>query len=404
MSRLQKKANLIGTIESLLDAVGAEEKIAMSGETSHPADSVDDGTQPAVEGARSSENEADTKAEPNRGLSVNEASEGSSESQEDIQSDASVNASSTGEDPSIETGSVKTEKDDPGSEHPARTDNDAVDSEKYASPAATLRALAKKAEAIGSEICSIIAVDGNYKASESDEEDSEESKEDYEESDDDSDEDDSEDKEAAALGAAQAGYDLAGVFGGIDMPVEDKQAADAMVVDTIENVLGLAAARADKCAEFYSEHFKAAYAEEEMIPEELEDAVSDSVVAETSDDIEDEAAEEAPIDEAALLDLLAGGEDMGAEEVVEDMAGEELGGALGAELGGEPGLGGEEDLAMLEAVLAELGVAPEELEVAAAQKIAANKTTTDWRPKVAGDQEKYAKMKAVIQELVGRSR
>jgi len=400
MSRLQKKANLIGTIESLLDAVGEEEKVAMTGETSHPSDSVDDGTQPAAEGERSSENESDTKAEPNRGLGVNDAGEGSSESQEDIQSDASVNASSTGEDSSTETASVKDKKDDPGSEHPARTDNDAVDSEKYASPATTLRALAKKAEEIGSEICSIIAVDGNYKTSEADEDDSEES--------DDGEEDDSEDKEASAVDAAQAGYDLAGVFGGIDMPAEDKQAADAMVVDTIENVLNLAAVRADKCAEFYSEHFKAAYAEEEMIPEELEDAVSDSVVAETSDDIEDEAAEEAPIDEAALLDLLAGGDEMGAEEVVEDMAGDELGDALGAELGGElggePGLGGEEDLAMLEAVLAELGVAPEELEVAAAQKIAASNTQTDWRPKTAGDQEKYAKMKAVIQELVGRSR
>jgi len=401
MSRLQKKANLIGTIESLLDAVGEEEKVAMSGETSHPSDSVDDGTQPAVEGDRSSENESDTEAEPNRGLSVNEAGEGSSESQEDIQSDASINASSTGEDSSTETASVKKKKDDPGSEHPARTDNDAVDSEKYASPADELRSLAKKAEEIGSEICSIIAVGSNYKTSEADEDDSED---DSEESDDSEEDNNDEDKEAAAVRAAQSGYDLAGVFGDIDMPVEDKQAADAMVVDTIENVLNLAAVRADKCAEFYNEHFKAAYAEEEMIPEVLEDAVSDSVVAETSDDVEDEAAEEAPIDEAALLDLLAGGDEMGAEEVVEDMAGDELGDALGAELGGEPGLGGEEDLAMLEAVLAELGIDPEELEVAASQKIAASSTQTDWRPKTAGDQEKYAKMKAVIQELVGRSR
>jgi hypothetical protein len=103
------------------------------GPTSHPTKNIDNNVQTASEGARSSENSADVKAD-NPGASVDatpEAKPGSDE-QDKQQFHIGTNPSATGEDPTVED-DYKGGKDDPGSDHPARTDNDGLDGHKYAS-------------------------------------------------------------------------------------------------------------------------------------------------------------------------------------------------------------------------------------------------------------------------------
>lgn len=95
--------------------------------TTHPSKSVDGGTQPAAEGARSSENTSDVKAAIP--ASVDATGEGVNKNKTGGDStpalDLGVGASATGEGKKPE---VKTEKEDPGTEHPAQAGG-----EKYAS-------------------------------------------------------------------------------------------------------------------------------------------------------------------------------------------------------------------------------------------------------------------------------
>lgn len=399
---IHKKASLVGTIESLLQAVETE-KVANSeaggyeGESSHPVANADDGTHTAVEGTRSSENSEDVKADV-PGQSIDEASDGPDDGgQDSVTVDVGIKAKATGEDPANETAGVDAGKDDPGSDHPARTDNDAIDGEKYSSAVEELAALAKQAEEIGSEICSMIAV----KSSES------------EDTDTGSDEPVAEvsDEQEEAKEAAQAGYDLAGVFDGYDVSDEDKYAADAVVVDTIGEVVSLAQARAEKAAEFFNTHFDTI--EKQAIPGMYDEADTDEEDA----GIEMGEAEAGGDIPPELLAALGGGEEAPAEESVgpeeealleallQGGAGEEVPGAedaIAAMGGGEelPEMGGEgDDLAILEQVLSDAGVEPEALQEAlkeaSAPKI--NLNTADRR-------EKYAKMRDVILELVSRSR
>lgn len=100
------------------------------GASSHPTANVDNRGQSASEGARSSENESDVKADvPNNVNSAPDAKDGQSD---DVNINIGTTQSATGEDPSTED-DYKGGKDDPGSSHPARTDNDALDGHKYAS-------------------------------------------------------------------------------------------------------------------------------------------------------------------------------------------------------------------------------------------------------------------------------
>jgi hypothetical protein len=386
---IHKKASLVGTIESLLQAVEAE-KVAEVGETNHPVDNVDDGTQTASEGERSSENSEDIK-EDQGDTAVDAASDGPADGGQDAaQLDIGITSKATGEDPANETAGADAGKDDPGSDHPARTDNDSIDGEKYSSTLDELQKLAQQAEEIGSEICSMIAV----KAADDDEDDDDDD-DDSESSEEES--SDYDDKEAAAKKseeAAQAGYDLAGVFSGFDVADEDKAAADAMVVDTIGEVISLANGRAEKAAEFFNSHFGTL--QKQAIEGMYDEADTDEEDAEIEIPEED-IAEEAGSEEAALLEALtqgAGEEEVpGAEDALAAMGGEE---EIPEDLGGD-----EEDLAILEQVLADAGVDPGELQEVLAGKEASaplvDLNTTDRR-------EKYAKMRDVILELVGRSR
>lgn len=98
------------------------------GPSSHASVSADNGCQPATEGERSRENEADVKKQQ-RAVAVDNTPEMSQEGrQDDVQLNIGVNAAATGEDPAAEK-DYKGDKDDPGTSHPAKTN----DGEKYSS-------------------------------------------------------------------------------------------------------------------------------------------------------------------------------------------------------------------------------------------------------------------------------
>jgi hypothetical protein len=115
------------------------------GSSSHPSASVDNNVQKAEEGARSSEYEADIKKQQGA-VSVNSAPELSQEGrQDDVQLNIGTNAAATGEDPAAEK-DYKGTKDDPGTAHPAKTN----DGEKYSS--VTFKQARQQCSALGNDI------------------------------------------------------------------------------------------------------------------------------------------------------------------------------------------------------------------------------------------------------------
>lgn len=431
---MHKKANLVGTIESLLQAVGGDtvktaatkraasytEAGGYTGGTTHPSKDVDDRTEAASEGARSAENTEDVKSEPNRGAVVDSVTPGPGAGQDSVQMDVGITSKATGEDSAAETSSAKDGKDDPGSSHPARTDNEALDGHKYASELDYLAALCKQAEKQASDICAWIAT-VDTKAPEL-----------------------SSKKVAAASPAevkpaptvtakvaAETGYDLAGLFADIDVPAEDKVAVDRMVVDTLEEVIETALRRAEKCAMYYAGRFGKAAEGEELPPEA--GGGEGGPPPEAAGGEGGGGGQISPEEEQLLMQLLQGGEGMGAEDAMAGMGGGDPAAAAGGMGGGDPAAagmgggdpaaggmggdplaamgggaegGGEVDPAMLEQILAELGVSPQEVQakMSAAHKQAAAKAKAKWQPKTAADREKYARMKQVITEITGRSR
>ena len=99
------------------------------GASTHPTATVDNRGQSASEGSRSSENESDVKADIP--INVNDASDARDGQSDDVNLNIGMQQSATGEDASVED-DYKGGKDDPGSSHPARTDNDSLDGHKYA--------------------------------------------------------------------------------------------------------------------------------------------------------------------------------------------------------------------------------------------------------------------------------
>lgn len=98
------------------------------GASSHPSTSVGNDVQDAPEGARASEYESDIKKQQGA-LAVDNTPEMSQEGrQDDVQLNIGTNAKATGEDPAAEK-DYKGDKDDPGTAHPAKTN----DGEKYSS-------------------------------------------------------------------------------------------------------------------------------------------------------------------------------------------------------------------------------------------------------------------------------
>ena len=101
-----------------------------AGASTHPTAHVDNRGQTASEGSRSSENESDVN-EDQGATGVNKAPDARPGQQDDVQLNIGTQQSATGEDASVED-DYKAGKDDPGSSHPARTDNNALDGHKYA--------------------------------------------------------------------------------------------------------------------------------------------------------------------------------------------------------------------------------------------------------------------------------
>jgi hypothetical protein len=506
---MRKKAEIIGTIESLLKAVDADsvktaaakkseaytEAGGYMGATTHPVKDVEDRTEAASEGARSAENTDDVKNEPNRGPVVDSVSAGPGAGQDSVQTNIGITSHATGEDSSAETDSAKDGKQDPGSSHPARTDNEALDGHKYASKSAQLIAMVSQLEKLGENICAWISTNteiGRKKAEESAA--------------------GSTNSQAGGVGVAdgpittpgkveaksdgggnsaakstcsekisgQAGYDLAGIFANTDIATEDKIATDNMVVEDLAYVIETAVRRAEKCAEFYAAHFDP---RNQKRAEGDESEAGKSEGSEGSDGSGDASAAgggapapggeggPSPEEEQLLMQLLQGGEGMGAEGAMGEMGGgggeggDPLAGAGGgAPPGGDPmaamggmggGAGGGDpmaamggggmppggdpmagggaappggdpmaamgggggaggglegaDPAMLQQILAELGIDPSQLQqkISASRKQAQVKKASrkaKWEPKTAADRQKYARMTQVIKEITGRSR
>jgi len=340
------------SIDRFLQEVSATEKQAaeahtepgsVGGPTEHPVKDVDDSTEEASEGFRSKENESDVKADQGPPSVENTPDNVSSKKAVDGKSeDGSINPPGTasedqlqigtkkeptGQDPAVETSSVKAEKEDPSSAgdgqvghstHPARTNNSELDGYKYAEM--DLDQLAKVASDMGNSLLTNLS---RYQ-------------------------DESEQRPAQKQAAAntqqgkeasdsdlagQAGWELAGLLNG-DF---DKRAADTLVQNTLEDIIKVASSDADKVYSFLANY---------------------------SEEMSKKAMGEMPqgVDPAAMMGGAppeAGGGEMGGEMPPEAMAGGEeppMGG--GGEGGG--------DVEQLAAVLEMLGISPEELEAAMA--------------------------------------
>lgn len=374
----------MNSIDRFLQEVAATEKQAaeahtepgsVGGSTEHPVKDVDDFTEEAKEGFRSAENDADVKADQgppsvdntpegvadkkaNADCGCEDGCEKCEKSAVDGKSEAGninppgtasedqlqigTKKEPTGMDPSVETSSVKAEKEDPASApegsvghstSPARTNNSELDGYKYAelnleqhakvasdlgnSLLATVANMSKEAELKGDQHKLDVDNDGKIEGSDlSALRNGEDAKDDKEKP---------EVKEAADV-AGQAGWELAGLLSGNF----DKQAAEAMVQNALEEIISTANSDAEKVAEFLF-----AYDEE----------------------MSKKAMGEMPqgVDPAALMgeeEAMAGGEEA---EMADAMAG---GDPMAAEGGG--------DVEELAAVLEQLGISPEELEAAMA--------------------------------------
>lgn len=359
ISTIDQFINSVDSVKTASDgSTPLSEPGSIGGETKHPVKKVDDRLEKAKEGERSSENSKDVKdavgapsienaAEaPTKAASIfdlaNKFAAGTKKAEgavstpgsaeEDVNQTGTKKAP-TGEDSASETNSAKAGKEDPGSKHPARTDNTALDGHKYAADD-PLEKLAGDMREIGNQV--LTAVHGAYQhngiqapAATS-----------------------HATKQASAAPAidprlaAQAGFELAGLVNG----TWDKKAADAFVQGKTVEIIKQASDRADLFIHYANNFLKAAEGEEEM-------------PADPSQGAGGGGEPPAPGDEG-------GGEgDMMAA----------LGGGEGAEAGGDPmagmgggGAGGGEDPEAIELaqILSSLGVTPEQLEQAMAQNAA----------------------------------
>jgi hypothetical protein len=364
----------LGTIDQFLEKVGEEEKAALGsdgskattepgsqgGETEHPVKNVDDRTtQPADTGDRFAENSSDAKSDDTGqgapavdNTSEAKAKVGSAKqagndegTAADDQLQIGTNVQATGDDPSNETSSTKSTKEDDGyegaSSHPARTDNDEIDGHKYAE--LSLEKLAELMQDAGNDLCATLAVsapqvkqaEGNCPGCKCPKSECDcgmygKSKE-------------GGGSKCAADNAAlaqQAGWDLAGILTG-DM---DKEAADRMVHETVVSIIKQASEDADNVIEYLTHYTRTKRAMED-------DAMAGQ--AEAGGEAPPEAGGEMGGDPGAVPGAGAGG---GAE----DMAA-----ALG---GGAPPPEGEPDPEAVLALLAQLGLPPEEVLAAMQQE------------------------------------
>jgi hypothetical protein len=319
------------------------------GGTSHPVKSVDDQTADAHEGTRSSENTADVKAQvPGGGV---DSATDSTPDQEDQQFDVGLKSTSTGEDPAHED-DYKGEKEDPGTSHPAKTE----DGEKYSSMNfSKLKSLTeKKANALIADISvaltkqsELVGDQHKIDANKNGKIDSADfpllkKKKGVTEQ--------KETKEEAAKTAAAVGYDQAVQAG---QPAEANEAEIEEFFKTAsENIIRGALQAADLTGAYVAEFNR-----------QLVKSAEESEKHEAAESPAEETAEHAPGGEESHE---AGG-DLGLTDA--DMAA--MAGGLGEEAGPEAGSaevpgGDQAAVDELLSALAEMGVSPEEIMQAAA--------------------------------------
>lgn len=388
--------DLIGSIDQMLKEVTGHQKSAtamsepgsIGGETTHVTKNVEDGLMTATEGERSRENTADVKAAIGA-PSVDSTTAGSGGSQQDKQLSVGVTSKPTGEDPTNETSSTKAGKDDPGSSHPARTDNSSLDGQKYASQ--SLGDLLKSAAALGNQLVASLANEpapaaaaatpANKTAAATD--------------------------PAAAAREAQAGYDAATAAS----ETFDKVAFEQTLLSEVAETVAIAHRQAVKVAEtLLTLQAKQAgmNGEEGAPPQEGggEDGRGSGEGGELSDE--------------ELMAALSGGgggdPGMGGGDPAAmggGMGGGDpsMGGGDPAAMGGDPGMGGGagggEDEAMLMHILQQAGITPEQLQALTAKqaadalsKKAATLSKSTWVPKTAAQRKQADAALAYVRELV----
>ena len=368
MARMQR--SLFAQLNALADEISkspvktAAEKAAgptpsdpggYAGASSHPSAHVDNDVQAATEGARSSEYEADIKKQQGV-VGVNSTPELPQEGrQDDVQLNINTNAAATGEDPAAEK-DYKGTKDDPGTTHPAKTN----DGEKYSS--VTFKEARDRAGALGNDILANIINFGTdkfngekaaempafLKAKMNKDEKSEkkdapkgELKGDQHKLDVDND-GKIEGSDLASLrndkaAAFNAGYELASVLG------LSKEAAEASVREVCASTLREADEMADLFIGFATSKLAGADPTDEAAEGEDHSAPADA----------ESGASDAPADDAAPagLEAMMGGEGGGmGEEMPMEAAGPEAGAG-----------GGDEAVQELAMALEELGIPPEAL-------------------------------------------
>jgi hypothetical protein len=400
----------LDNINSYLEEIGGLSKQAaanteagsIGGATTHPVKDVDDSTEPATEGARSSENTEDVKKDVP--ASVDETPEAKAAAlRKKAESGGSGTAASdhlqigmrvaaTGEDSSVETASAKSGKDDDGykgpSKHPARTDNNELDGRKYAEAidGASLEKLAEMMGELGNNICSHIAYE--YK-----------------------------DKQAATAApapaaqaapapekaapakqaadadlAAQVGWELAGLIDGS----MDKQAAEVMVTQSLEGIIKEAEEDGDRVIDFLDSYFAQKQAMGEMVDEapapEMPEAGGDpagAVGPAGGPPMGDPAGGDGLAELGAILEQLG----ITPEELISALT---QGGA-----GGDPGAGGPGDMGAEAAGAPPMAppAAPPMAPPGGGMEVAASDKTA-----AATKAQKQAEMRAYILETVTRGR
>lgn len=325
---------------------------SQGGPTTHPVKSVEDNTRDATEGARSAENTKDVKGDQGK-PSVDSTPEASAKkaaakqaggpgAEDHLQLGTTVAA--TGEDPENETNKAKPGKDDPGSSHPARTDNTALDGMKYAQSLqeVPLEKLAESLQDIGNSICADLVAQGvetdaTKQAQAGDKPNTQQQQP---------------TTKLASVDPAlaqQVGWQMAGILTG----TLDKKASDAMVVDTIAGIIKAGEDDADRVAGWLNDYFHTKNAQQKrgegppMMPPGGGGGGGGG--------------------DAAMAAALGGG---GAPGGMEDPAAAGAGGGApggGAPGGGAPGGGGGGGL---QEMLAQLGISEEELMAAIEEEAA----------------------------------
>lgn len=244
----------------------------------------------------------------------------------------------TGEDPKSETESAKAGKEDPGSTHPARTDNSEIDGHKWAVDSNTsLEALTRMMKQAGDNLCATVFQvsqnSGNNKTAAAAQQAAGGKL--------------PQQKQAGEVDpwlAQQVGWEMAGLVTGNF----DKRAADSMVVNTMYDIVKTANDDADNFINYMQALQKEA--EGEMPPPGAGGAPMGPPPG-------PEGAPEGGGDAGGMMAALGGGADAGGG-AGGGPAPDGGGGAMGG-----PG-GGDHEAMQLAQILEHLGVSPEELEQA----------------------------------------